>query len=171
MVLFAMFVLRKRHNEVTTADGGWRVLFALTAQRPATAEFLRWASPMPARLLHTTSVALLLAVTAGCRSTENAKATQPRTVPESISPQSAAPATLPLRLNEAQAIEIAARELARLRISTAGFQGPIVLRPTDRGYTGRLIWTVFYHRDRFPGDHFSVWVDDEDGKTRFWGGQ
>lgn len=29
-------------NEVTSADGGWRVLFASRAQWPATAEFLRW---------------------------------------------------------------------------------------------------------------------------------
>ena len=29
-------------NEVTSADGGWRVLFALVAQWPAAAEFLRW---------------------------------------------------------------------------------------------------------------------------------
>jgi hypothetical protein len=28
-------------NEVTSADGGWRVLFAFVAQWPATAEFLR----------------------------------------------------------------------------------------------------------------------------------
>jgi hypothetical protein len=30
------------HNEVTPADGGWRVLFAFVAQWPAAAEFLRW---------------------------------------------------------------------------------------------------------------------------------
>jgi hypothetical protein len=30
-------------NEVTSADGGWRVLFAFVAHRPAAAEFLRWA--------------------------------------------------------------------------------------------------------------------------------
>ncbi len=28
-------------NEVTSADGGWRVLFAFLIQWPATAEFLR----------------------------------------------------------------------------------------------------------------------------------
>ena len=28
-------------NEVTSADGGWRVLFAFVAQWPAAAEFLR----------------------------------------------------------------------------------------------------------------------------------
>jgi len=28
-------------NEVTSADGGWRVLFAYVAQWPAAAEFLR----------------------------------------------------------------------------------------------------------------------------------
>ena len=28
-------------NEVTSADGGWRVLFAFIAQWPAAAEFLR----------------------------------------------------------------------------------------------------------------------------------
>jgi hypothetical protein len=27
-------------NEVTSADGGWRVLFAFVAQWPATAEFM-----------------------------------------------------------------------------------------------------------------------------------
>jgi len=32
-----------RANEITSAEGGWRVLFAFVAQRPATAEFLRWA--------------------------------------------------------------------------------------------------------------------------------
>ena len=31
-------------NEVTTADGGWRVLFAFVARWPAAAEFLRWAA-------------------------------------------------------------------------------------------------------------------------------
>ena len=31
-------------NKVTSADGGWRVLFASVAQWPAAAEFLRWAS-------------------------------------------------------------------------------------------------------------------------------
>ena len=30
-------------NEVTSADGRWRVLFAFVAHRPAAAEFLRWA--------------------------------------------------------------------------------------------------------------------------------
>lgn len=30
-------------NEVTSRDGGWRVLFAFGAQWPVTAEFLRWA--------------------------------------------------------------------------------------------------------------------------------
>ena len=30
-------------NEVTSADGGWRVLFAFVAQWPAAAEFLRYA--------------------------------------------------------------------------------------------------------------------------------
>jgi hypothetical protein len=30
-------------NEDTSADGGWRVLFAFVAQWPAVAEFLRWA--------------------------------------------------------------------------------------------------------------------------------
>jgi hypothetical protein len=30
-------------NEVTSADGGWRVLFASVAQWPAAAEFCRWA--------------------------------------------------------------------------------------------------------------------------------
>jgi hypothetical protein len=30
-------------NQVTSADGGWRVLSASMAQWPATAEFLRWA--------------------------------------------------------------------------------------------------------------------------------
>lgn len=29
-------------NQVTSADGGERVLFAFLAQWPATAEFLRW---------------------------------------------------------------------------------------------------------------------------------
>jgi hypothetical protein len=29
-------------NEVTSADGGWRVLFAFAAQWPAAAEFLRY---------------------------------------------------------------------------------------------------------------------------------
>jgi len=28
-------------NEVTPADGGWRILFAFVAQCPAAAEFLR----------------------------------------------------------------------------------------------------------------------------------
>ena len=28
-------------NEITSADGGWRVLFAFVAQWPAAAEFLR----------------------------------------------------------------------------------------------------------------------------------
>lgn len=33
----------RRANEVTSADGGWRVLFAFVAQWPAAAEFLpRW---------------------------------------------------------------------------------------------------------------------------------
>jgi hypothetical protein len=31
----------RRANEITTADGGWRVLFAFVAQGPAAAEFLR----------------------------------------------------------------------------------------------------------------------------------
>ena len=31
----------KRANEVTSADGGWRVLFAFVAQWPAAAEFFR----------------------------------------------------------------------------------------------------------------------------------
>jgi hypothetical protein len=31
-----------RPNEITSADGGWRVLFAFVAQWPATAEFSRW---------------------------------------------------------------------------------------------------------------------------------
>ena len=30
-------------NEITTADGGWRVLFVFLAQWPAAAEFLRYA--------------------------------------------------------------------------------------------------------------------------------
>jgi len=30
-------------NEVASADGGWRVLFAFEAQWPAAAEFLRYA--------------------------------------------------------------------------------------------------------------------------------
>ena len=30
-------------NEVTSADGGWRVLFAFLGYWPATAEFLRYA--------------------------------------------------------------------------------------------------------------------------------
>ncbi len=29
-------------NEITSADGGWRVLFAFVAQWPAAAEFLRY---------------------------------------------------------------------------------------------------------------------------------
>ena len=29
-------------NEVTSADGGWRVLFAFVVKRPAAAEFWRW---------------------------------------------------------------------------------------------------------------------------------
>jgi hypothetical protein len=32
-----------RPNEVTSADGGWRVLFAYVAHWPAAAEFLRQA--------------------------------------------------------------------------------------------------------------------------------
>jgi hypothetical protein len=36
-----MTMLIRRHNEVTSADGGWRVLFAFLAQWPAAAEFLR----------------------------------------------------------------------------------------------------------------------------------
>ena len=28
-------------KEVTSADGGWRILFSLAAQRPVAAEFLR----------------------------------------------------------------------------------------------------------------------------------
>ncbi len=35
-------------NEVTSADGGWRVLFAFLGQRPATAEFCRYALIHPA---------------------------------------------------------------------------------------------------------------------------
>ena len=31
-------------NEVTSADGGWRVLYAVVAQWPAAAEFLRYAA-------------------------------------------------------------------------------------------------------------------------------
>jgi hypothetical protein len=31
-------------NEVTSADGGWRIRFAFGAQWPAAAEFLRWAA-------------------------------------------------------------------------------------------------------------------------------
>ena len=31
-----------RANEVTSADGGWRALFAFRAQWPATAEFFRY---------------------------------------------------------------------------------------------------------------------------------
>jgi len=31
-------------NEITSADGGWRVPFAFVAQWPAAAEFLRWAT-------------------------------------------------------------------------------------------------------------------------------
>jgi hypothetical protein len=30
-------------NKVTSADGGWRVLFAFVAQWPAAAEFCCWA--------------------------------------------------------------------------------------------------------------------------------
>src|SRR5262249_43431922 len=33
-----------RPNEVTSADGGWHVLFPLIAQWPATTEFFRWAA-------------------------------------------------------------------------------------------------------------------------------
>jgi hypothetical protein len=29
-------------NEITSADGGWRVLCVFIAQRPAAAEFLCW---------------------------------------------------------------------------------------------------------------------------------
>jgi hypothetical protein len=32
-------------NEVTSADGGWRILFVFVAQWPAAAEFLRYAPP------------------------------------------------------------------------------------------------------------------------------
>jgi hypothetical protein len=34
----------KTPNEITSANGGWRVLFAFIAQWPAVAEFLRSAS-------------------------------------------------------------------------------------------------------------------------------
>lgn len=34
-------------NEITTADGGWRFLFAFVAQWPAAAEFLRWVERLP----------------------------------------------------------------------------------------------------------------------------
>ena len=33
--------MTKTPNEITSADGGWRVLFAFIAQWPAAAKFLR----------------------------------------------------------------------------------------------------------------------------------
>ena len=40
-VAWSVKTLREKPNEVTTADGGWRSLFAFIAQWPAAAEFLR----------------------------------------------------------------------------------------------------------------------------------
>jgi hypothetical protein len=52
-------------NEVTSADGGWRVLFAFAAQWPAAAEFLRWAlAPMKSAFLFVSMCAVIL--TSGC---------------------------------------------------------------------------------------------------------
>jgi hypothetical protein len=55
----------QRHNEVTPADGGWRVLFASGAQWPAAAEFFR---SMKTRLYAIVTCGLLLVVlaVAGC---------------------------------------------------------------------------------------------------------
>jgi hypothetical protein len=37
------WTISRAANEVTSADGGWRVPFAFVAQWPAAAEFIRWA--------------------------------------------------------------------------------------------------------------------------------
>ncbi len=39
--MFGMRLSWRMPNEVTSADGGWRFLFAFVAQRPAAAEFCR----------------------------------------------------------------------------------------------------------------------------------
>jgi hypothetical protein len=36
-----MRTLSPRYNEVTSSDGGWRVLFAFVVQWPAAADFIR----------------------------------------------------------------------------------------------------------------------------------
>ncbi len=70
-------------------------------------------------------------------------------------------------LTEAQVIQIAAREIARRKISLDGFRGPLVREPSTSWHS----WYVFYDRGKFPGDHFSIEVDDRTGKARFWGGE
>ena len=93
-------------NEVTTADGGRRVLSAFVAQWPAAAEFLRWATMRFDAML----TALVLCVT-GCSTTivagargdifdasnglpvQNAKVTRPRIPGGYLIPRGGLPAS------------------------------------------------------------------------------
>ena len=74
---------------------------------------------------------------------------------------------IPGPLTEAQVIQITAREIERRKISLDGFRGPFVQRPSATWHS----WYVLYDRSKFPGDHFSIEVDDRTGTTRFWGGE
>ena len=66
-----------------------------------------------------------------------------------------------------QVIQLAAREIERRKISLDGFRGPFIQRPSATWHS----WYVLYDRSKFPGDHFSIEVDDQTGTTRFWGGE
>jgi hypothetical protein len=88
---------------------------------------------------------------------------QTRTPVVGTTPDRSASSAQPL-LTEAQAVRIANQEAERLKIPVREFKGPVVHR------FSRHKWSVFYHRDKTPGDHFSIEVDDRTGATSFQGG-
>lgn len=76
-------------------------------------------------------------------------------------------ANLPNPLTKSEVIEAARHEAEERRIPLSEFQGPIVQRSAGSSHA----WLVFWHRDRYPGDHFLIQVDELSGEARFWGGK
>lgn len=70
-------------------------------------------------------------------------------------------------ITEAQALQIATDEARAMRIPLEQYPSATILPPS-----GSLNqWSVFWARDRYFGDHFSIWVSPSNGVTRFWGGE
>jgi hypothetical protein len=128
-------------NEVTSADGGWSVLFASVAQWPAAAEFLRWAAAFHTMLRIaqvSLGVAAATGLVSGCAHTP--------------------------RMAQAEVIRAAGQAGEAEGYRLAEYEEPEVhFEFTDRDRT----WSVFYPgRVRGLGNHFLVVVDDKTAATR-----